>query len=926
MNLSGTWSFALDPADVGVAERWFARSLSDEIQLPGSLQAQGYGDEVSVDTQWVGGIIDRSWFTEERYAQYREPGNVKVPFWLQPDRHYIGVAWYCRDIEIPDAWRGRRITLQLERPHWGTQVWIDERAVGTCDSLSTPHAYDLGGDLAPGRHRIAIRVDNRMLVTVGKNAHSVSDHTQSNWNGIVGAIELTAGDQVWIDDLQIFPDVAGRAMTVRVRIGNAGADAGEAQLTLQATAPDGTHLAPVTVDAPFAADGAAAEVHYPLGADARLWDEFSPALYRLDATLVHGAASATRSDTFGLREVSVIGTQIAVNGRPIFLRGTLECAIFPHTGYPPTDIDAWRRIIRICQAHGLNHIRFHSWCPPAAAFAAADELGCYLQVECAAWVNQGASLGDGQPIDAWLYREAARIIRAYGNHPSFILMAYGNEPGGPRHPEYLARWVNYWREHEPRRLHTSGAGWPAIPENDYHNIPEPRVQRWGEELRSRINGLPPETHTDYRDYVERLGKPIVSHEIGQWCVFPNFDEIGKYTGVLKAKNFEIFRDTLAANHMGDQAHDFLIASGKLQTLCYKEDIESALRTQGFAGFQLLDLHDFPGQGTALVGVLDPFWEEKGYVTPQEFRRFCNSTAPLARMAKRYWRTSETFSAVLDVAHYGPAAITSAANWRLLDADGATVAHGTLPPAEIPTGGVRRLGAITIPLGAIAPARRYTLAVAIDAANVENDWDIWVFGDTLETAAPAGITIAATLTEALEALERGGRVLLLPDPATLRIESEIGFSSVFWNTAWTKRDTGTQMGQAPHTLGIVCDPAHPALAHFPTESHSNWQWWEIIHGAAAMVLNDLPSSLRPIIQPIDTWFDSRRLGLVLEARVGAGRLLICSADLQSDLETRLVARQLRHSLLEYMASESFAPRHALSATELASMWASETRQP
>ncbi|HMP42714.1 MAG TPA: glycoside hydrolase family 2 TIM barrel-domain containing protein [Roseiflexaceae bacterium] len=925
MKLDGNWSFALDAHDRGIDECWYAGTLADPITLPGSLQAQGYGDPVSVATPWVGGIVDRSWYTAERYAPYREPGNVKVPFWLQPDHYYAGAAWYQREVEIPAAWAGRRVLLWLERPHWETQVWLDTQAFGRCDSLSTPHIYDLGIAVAPGRHRLTIRVDNRMIVNVGPNAHSVSDHTQSNWNGVVGRIELIDSSPIWIDDAQIFVDTAGHSARVRLQIGNSIGRHGLASITITPRRPDQLGAAGST-EVRLTAGTTTAEFHWEYAADAALWDEFNPVLHDIDISLDALAGGLRyhdqRSMRFGLREVGVHGSQISVNGRPIFLRGTLECASFPHTGYPPTDVASWQRIMRIAQAHGLNHLRFHSWCPPEAAFDAADELGVYLQVECASWANIGATVGDGDPLDTWLYHEAERIIRAYGNHPSFLLMAYGNEPGGARHTEYLTGWVRYWREHEPRRLRTAGAGCPAIPENDYHNIPEPRVQRWGEELKSRINDRAPETETDYTDYVERMVRPIVSHEIGQWCVFPNFAEIEKYTGVLKARNFEIFRDSLAANHMADQAHDFLIASGKLQTLCYKEDIESALRTRGFAGFQLLDLHDFPGQGTALVGVLDPFWDEKGYVTPAEFRRFCAPTVPLARMARRYWYTGDTFTATIDIAHYGAQDLVGGAHWQLIDATGVVAAEGSLPSLPIATGGVSRLGTISYPLVELVPARRYTLWVTLEHGAGSNSWDLWLFADQLDTSVPDEIVLATTLDADTQAvLHAGGRVLLLPDPAALKIESELGFSSVFWNTAWTKRDTGTGKGQAPHTLGLVCDPAHPALAGFPTESHSNWQWWDIIHGAQALLLDHLPPTVRPIVQPIDTWFDNHRLGLLLEARVGGGRLMICSADLQNNLDQRPVARQLRWSLLQYMASEAFAPAHELTVADLHQFWRS-----
>lgn len=925
INLAGEWDFQLDPQDCGIAYGWFNRALEQHITLPGSLQAQGFGDDVTLNTRWIGDIADRSYYTDPRYAPYREAGNIKVPFWLQPDKHFRGAAWYQREVVIPEEWRGRRITLTLERPHWETRVWLDGQTAGANNSLSTPHVHDFGCDVAPGRHALTIRVSNEMIVNVGQNAHSVSEHTQTNWNGIVGKMELVAGSPVYVDEVQVYPDVQRKTAKVRVQLANALTQEAGVQVSVAAGLQNATNAhrqQPITRQTAVPASGCAMEIDYPLGDDAATWDEFSPALYTLTVNITGNVDGRTIDDaktlTFGLREVSVIGTQIAINGRPTFIRGTLECAIFPRTGYPPTDVASWKRIIGVAKAHGLNQFRFHSWCPPEAAFIAGDELGFYFQVECAAWANQGSTIGEGRPLDCWLYEEAHRIIRAYGNHPSFIMMAYGNEPAGNIR-DYLSKWVTYWRGFDPRRLHTGGAGWPILVENDYHNIPEPRIQGWGQELGSRINALPPETLTDYSDWVQRLNKPIVSHEIGQWCVYPNFDEIEKYTGPVKAKNFEIFRDTLNANRMGDQAHDFLHASGKLQVLCYKEDIESALRTRGFAGFHLLDLHDFPGQGTALVGVLDPFWEEKGYVTPAEFSRFCNSTTLLARIGKRIWRTSETFNADLDIAHFGPAPLRNAVvEWKLVNAGGVVMAQGEFDALDIPIGNGTRIGRIEAPLASVTPARQYALVTSIRGTPIENDWDVWVFANDVEVNAPADVLIAESLDdEAMAKLEQGGKVLLMLPPAQVKADSTIGFSTVFWNTSWTRMGQGQRggkpaVGQAPHTLGILCNPNHAIFGEFPTESHSNWQWWELVHGAAAMTLDGMPPALRPLVQPIDTWFENRRLGLLFEARVNGGKLMVCSMDLRNDLEQRVVARQMLHSVLRYMTSAAFNPQIAVDA--------------
>ncbi|MEK7706519.1 MAG: discoidin domain-containing protein, partial [Verrucomicrobiota bacterium] len=624
-------------------------------------------------------------------------------------------------------------------------------------------------------------------------------------------------------------------------------------------------------------------------------------------------ASAVSLD-FGLRDISTVGTQFLLNGRRTFLRGTLECCIFPKTGHPPTDIDEWRRIIRVAKSYGLNLIRFHSWCPPEAAFIAADELGFYFHVETC-WPNQSTTLGDGKPVDQWVYDETDRILKAYGNHPSFLIMAAGNEPGGKNANAYLAKYVAHYKALDPRRLWTSGAGFPEIPENQFHVTPDPRIQSWGGGMRTRINARPPETTTDYRDYISKRSVPVISHEIGQWCVHPNFDEIPKYTGYLKPRNFEIFRDTLEAHHLGDLARQFLLASGKLQTLCYKEEIESALRTPGMGGFELLDLHDFPGQGTALVGVLDPFWEEKGYVTAKEFSRFCNSTVPLARLKKRVFTTDEKMEAQIDVAHFGPTPLQNATPaWKLVDDAGKVRADGKLPAKTIPLGNGIVLGSVTIDFTNVVAPAHCKLVVGLEGTPIENDWDIWVYPRSVDTAAPASITVVNELNDpAVAALKAGGKVLLLIPPERVAPDKKrgkvaLGFSSIFWNTAWTQN-------QPPHTLGILCDPKDPLFAEFPTEFCSNWQWWYLISRAGAMILDDFPPALRPTVQVIDDWFTARKLGLVVEGKLASGKLLICSVDLESDLAGDPVRRQFRHSLLRYMTGDRFAPKHTVTAEQV-----------
>lgn len=904
VSLAGEWQFRLDPEDKGISEKWYDTAFTETVKLPGSLQEQGYGMDLDVTTEWTGQIVDRSWYDAPQYEKYRRKGNIKVPFWLNPEKHYVGVAWYRKEVNIPSAWKDKTICLELERTHWETTLFIDGVEAGHQDALSTPHRYELTG-LASGKHTLAIRVDNRVHIPVGVNAHSVSDHTQSNWNGITGTLSLSAKAPVYIDDVQIYPDISTGRAKVRLSL-KGNNDSGKADIALQIETAGGEAAGTPVRLAQDMADGlATVETTIDAGKDIRLWSEFTPNLYRLKATVTTAGGTDERLASFGFREFKKEGTRFMVNGQPVFLRGTLECCIFPLTGYPAMDAAYWEKIYRTCKDFGLNHVRFHSWCPPEVAFNVADSMGVYLQVECAAW----ATVGDGGYLDNWFYAESDRILKEYGNHPSFCMLAYGNEPGGKNQVQYLSDLVAYWKKTDTRRVYTSAAGWPYVENADYWNAPNPRIQAWGQGLKSIINAEPPRTDYDFRDII-RKDMPTVSHEIGQWCVFPNLKEISKYTGVLKAKNFEIFKETLEENNLGDMADDFLYASGKLQTLCYKADIEAALRTPGFAGFQLLDLHDFPGQGTALVGVLDAFWDTKGYVDGKAYSMFCNRIVPLIRFPKMVWLNNERMDVPVEFANFGEKPLKDAnIVWTAVTKDNQMVGKGSFKK-DLPLGNCIPAGNIELSFEQLKKPSQLTITVGLDDnPHISNQWNIWVYPSQKPVVKAPPYVASKFDRNVQERLDKGESVLLITPKGSIRPEKggdiAVGFSSIFWNTAWTRN-------QAPHTLGILCNPEHPALASFPTEKYSDYQWWDIVSDCDAMVLNDFPAGFRPLVYLIDDWFKNRRLGILFEAKVGKGKLMVCSADLNRDLAKRPAAAQFRQSLLEYMASDAFNPKDEVKA--------------
>lgn len=452
-----------------------------------------------------------------------------------------------------------------------------------------------------------------------------------------------------------------------------------------------------------------------------------------------------------------------------------------------------------------------------------------------------------------------------------------------------------------------------MPESDFLNDAAPRIQAWGQGVNSIINAQPPRTDYDWSGYTGRFSQPMISHEIGQWCAYPNFREMKKYDGVMKPKNFEIFRETLEKNGMGHLADSFLMASGKLQALCYKADIEAALRTKDFGGFQLLGLSDFPGQGTALVGVLDVFWEQKGYVSPDEFRRFCNTTVPLVRLPRLIYTNNEELVADVEVAYFGPSVLReNKTSWELKTSEGRIVVSGELHHDEITVGNGIQLGQIRTKLDKIREATQMTLEVKV--GRFVNSWHVWCYpADVSHESVGKDILLTDRLDEnAIRKLDQGGKVLLSLRKGTLSPKMggsiQVGFSSIFWNTAWT-------LGQAPYTLGILCDPKHPAFNHFPTSYYSDYQWWDAMSHSNVVDLSEFSVDVTPIIRVIDDWFTNRPLALVFEVKVGNGSLLVSGIDFWQDMENRKEARQLLYSLMDYMSGAAFHPQVRLTPVQL-----------
>ena len=618
------------------------------------------------------------------------------------------------------------------------------------------------------------------------------------------------------------------------------------------------------------------------------------------------------------RNFHIEGQHFYANGHKIFLRGKHDACVWPLTGHVAMDVESWKEYLGECDAYGLNHVRFHSWCPPEAAFVAADELGIILQPELPFWGDFNAK---DSVLMQFLHKEGENILRQYGHHPSFRMFALGNELWGSI--DKMAEFIEDFRKIAPDKVFTFGSnyylGYQGVKKGmDYFTTCRVGGEGWGNygtHTRGSfsfadaadggmINHFYPNTKMNFKEGCSLTNVPIISHETAQFQTYPDYDEIKKYTGVLYPYNMEVFRSRLEKAGMLDQAKDFHQASGLWSLQLYKQDIEMDLRTPNMAGFQLLDLQDYPGQGSAYVGILDAFMDPKGLCTVREWREWCAPIVPLMNADKYCFTNDEDFEADIKIANYSGESLESKTlSWRLGDKEGKI----TLPDGE----GLIDVGEIDVDLDDYKQATQLQLVLGIDGTEYHNTYDIWVYPakDKLKKLQKKVIVTNELTEQIIRQLEKGKNVLLMPDSTKLCVGGL--FQTDYWNYRMFKTiSENNKKSVSPGTLGILTDPKHPIFRSFPTQMHTNWQWFPVIKASHPFMLDNTAANYRPIIQVIDNIERNHKLGLVFEFAIGKGKLLVCMADLEkaSDYPE---GRAFYQSMLEYMISKDFAPKTNIS---------------
>ncbi|WOO40629.1 discoidin domain-containing protein [Rubellicoccus peritrichatus] len=877
-SLDGTWNLRLEHGYQD-GQGWFeASDYGDKIDLPGAVQNAGFGEEVRADTWWTG-ASGEALYKADKYEKYRQPGNIKVPFFLQPERRFFGHAWYQQDISFEDAPKDKDLILTLERTHWSSKVWLDGKLIGYNDSLAVPHVYNLGSNFSEGEHSLVIKIENNLILPVGGRALSVADDTQGPWNGIIGEIDLHWQNKIHIESVKVYPDYKTKTAKLKYVIQNDTSEQQKAELTINGN----------SASLALEAGANSYESTVQFGPDAQLWNEFTPVLHPVTITLKSKYGSEVEELQVGLRNIEADGKKFMVNGEETFMRGVIDCAIFPVTGYPPMDKESWLVHLKKMQDSGINHVRFHSWCPPRACFEAADELGMYLMPEAGIWGDPA-----NEQFGTWVEDECKRIIDEYGNHPSFVFFTHGNESWHTQEiVDFLVQLTINLKEYDNRMLHTASANGTGTPsENDDFTC------------NAYPRGTPGWKGVGFRSPWDN---PIIQHEPGQWCVYPNFDEMVKYTGPLKPKNFEIILEMAEENGVLPQWRDFLYASGQLQMLCYKEDCEAALASEDIAGTQLLSIYDFPGQGTSLVGYLDAFMDEKGYFTKEQFTKFWNWSVPLARLRSYEYKSSDVLQAPIIYFYYGPEELKDQTLlWEIVDETGKQYLKGEFSNLDIERGR-NKIGEISQPLSSLPAPNMYTLRLSLKDTSIDNHWDFFVYEND-PVIDQGDVLIADEVDSEVEAALATGKSVLLFPKSFSYASPRLSFQPVFWNKLLFSHLKDRE------TLGILVEGEHPIFNSFPTKNHSHWNWEYILENTHSLVMQELPQEGN-IVQPIDDWNQNRRLGMIAEYNVGPGKLVVCMADLLEKQEKHPAAKQLLGSILKYMNGPDFQPKSSISLETL-----------
>ena len=964
-DLSGLWQ-----ADIGDGKAY-------PMQLPGTLDENRIGHKDLGQNQW---------HPDAALGNAEEGFDENAPIATRFTRKYTfeGEARLTRRVSFTPE-EGKRVFLEAERARC-LRLLVDGKEVPhfTEGSLSTPHVFEVTG-LLNGDNELTLLSDNSypgLPHDAIVYSSAATDETQTNWNGVLGYLRLRVEEPVFLSALRIYPDRGGNTLTVQAEISSDRFWSGILRVESEALRADGC-LSGGYGRRTCVQPGLTRIVlkKLPLSEKVRRWDEGEGNLYELTACLlpekVPGTGSTeaesgsafeevfpfpdpeagegsgpvcSRTEAFGVRIFGDNGAgRLALNGRVIFLRSEANCCEFPETGHPPMTVEEWMDVLARYRSYGINCMRFHSHCPPEAAFAAADKMGILMQPELSHWDPVHAF--EAPESFAYYLTELKQVILTLANHPSFVMLTFGNElAAGPVGHARMNSMLALAHALDSTRLYANGSnahyGDAGIdPESDFFASQKYFSEQVFSEggfcqdlrgthagggadgaLQGYINNRYPDAAQNYDAALQEIRKvysgPVFSFEVGQFEVLPDFHELEAFQGISDPANLRLVQERVKKAGISEEDWEKQVeATGEISRLAYREEIEAAMRTEGLSGISLLGLQDFPGQGTALVGMLNSHLEPKPYpfADPEKFRAFFRDQLPLALLPRYTWENTEELTVPIKIANYGKTALSGRVCCTLRRDDsmgtasgeektGEPVAQAETEEGSFPPGTLTEAGSVTLSLKSVKKASRLILEVSVDG--VSNHYPVWVYPPVSpeNLVCPENVYETPRLDEkGRSVLAAGGCVYLTPPSTKEALPKSIRaqFTTDFWSVGTFSQQAGG--------MGQLIDSAHPLFQDFPTDGHTDWQWWPMASQRAVI----LPERIQAIITEMDSYAYLRPMAQLFECRCGGGRLLFSSLGLQ-DLQQYPEARALLSSIYRYLGSEAFAPVQELDVETVASL--------
>ena len=886
VDLSGAWSVSLQNGHAG------------EAVLPGTLDENRIGGRDS-GSRWRNSDTDSGKDPEPE-------GDARILTRLTRKYTYEGPAWFTKTISMEET-GGQRVFLEVERSRELTLA-LNGKDIIPCrqGTVSTPYVFEVTSEVKEGENVCTLCCDNsypswpRDAIV---NSSAATDETQTNWNGLLGYLRLRFEKSNFISSIRVYPD--GKIADVIVELDCTNAYTGLLSLRSKAFAHELVRKIAVPAGRNSIRIGG-----IPLSESVSVWEDGNGILYSL---AVSADGMEEKAVDFGIRTFADQNGRLALNSRVILLRGEANCCVFPETGHMPMTSAEWKTVLTTYQSYGVNCIRFHSHCPPDAAFTAADEIGMMMQPELSHWDPKTAFESE----KSWGYYqlELRQILFTYANHPSFVMLTFGNElcagALGHKRMDLLQKTAEGM---DPTRLYAIasnchyGSIGPDRNSNFYTSsgFYAKLLRGTSSPMRGFINQQYPNAKTNYGREMKQLrqeySRPVFSFEVGQYEVLPDFDELQLFHGVTRPDNYFSVREKAERQGWLPDWRKRVEASGELSLLAYREEVEAVMRTEELSGISLLSLQDFPGQGTALVGMLNSHMQPKpfSFADPKRFRKFFADVLPLILLDRYTYLNTETITAEVRIANYGRREISGTCRIRWRDGD-KIIKEQVLPSQVYPCGSLSVVGAISFPAECIPNAGKLTVTASVGGST--NSYPVWIYPDK-PFSCPDSVFMTQSPGEAAAALEEGKSVFLNPPVTPDNFPHSI--PAQFTTDFWSVETFGAQSG----FMGCFMDPQHPVFNGFPTEFHSNWQWWPMCRGRAML----LPKSVDPLITALDCCTRMRRMGMLIECRVGKGKLILSSMGLMESARYPEV-RALMQSIVNYMAGDHFHPLQEISRQTL-----------